>query len=371
MVGDVTMLYDHDAMLHRVARAAALLAALCLGACKDPAPATKGVSPHGRTEVVPVASGGTAVGPDGVKVAPEVHGDKWADPDDEKVGGMAKFKEAWVYADGKPVGVIREAELPPMPEVWIDQVELLDFKPGDPGPHERSYQVLRWRVSDYLTAVGVDIKKVKLLLLHGGRGSVFISGADLRKHKNTILFDLTGNTNLKLRVFLPGDEELDTNTSFDRYAAMSVIIDKPVPTTNEFNDVILDDIAVDGIPYYGQPLRGGIRVYLDGRLAMVIKRNSLGDEGRLEAGKDVWSVTKMLAARGVELGEIGAADLVDVGEEIDRIDGAALATLTFSTESQAQGAVKLSTGAESNAMLIWSKGKVPPKPVLPLVRVKE
>jgi hypothetical protein len=355
-------------MLHRAARSAALLAALFAAACNDPSPAPAGASPRTKTEVVEPAK----ATPVDAAVAPEVHGDKWADPEDPAMtGGMTKFKEAWVYADGKPLGVLREAELPPLPEVWQEQIEYLDFKAGDPGPHERTYHVLRWRIADYLEAVGVDLKKVKLLLLHGGRGSVFISGKDLRRLKDKILFDLTGNTNLKMRAFLPGDDELETNTSFDRYAAVSVIIDKPVPTTNEFNDIVIDGTVIDGIPYYGQPLRGGIRVYLDGRLAMVIKRNSLGDEGRTEAGKDEWSVVKMLAARGVKLGPIGAADLVDVGERVERVDGDALAALTFTTESKAQGAVKLSTGAESNAILIWSEGKVPPPKVLPIKRIKE
>ena len=40
--------------------------------------------------------------------------------------------------------------------------------------------------------------------------------------------------------------------------------------------------------------------------------------------------------------------------------GATATGLTFTTESQAQGAVTLSNGQETNAILMWSKGKVPP-----------
>jgi hypothetical protein len=376
MVPARPVLYDRDAMLHRVARLSALAAALAASACKDsPAPAA-GASPQARTEVVApraaASDGGTGAAVDAAPVAPEVHGDKWADPEDPAMtGGMTKFKEAWVYVDGQPIGVLREAELPPMRDVWIEQVELLDFKRGDTGPRERKYHVLRWRVADYLKAAGVDLKKVKALLLHGGRGTAVVYGDDFRRLQDHILFDLTGNTNLKLRVFLPGDELLHANTSYDRYAGISVIVDKPVPDVNEENGLELDGVPIDGIPYYGQPLRGGIRVYVDGRLAMVIKRNSLGDEGRVEPGKDVWSVTKMLAARGIKLKKVGAADLVDVGERLARIDGAGLDALTFTTEAKAQGAVKLSTGAESNAILIWSAGKVPPVRELPIKRVKE
>ncbi|MCB9563201.1 MAG: hypothetical protein H6709_16170 [Kofleriaceae bacterium] len=351
-------------MLHRAARTATLLALLTLGACRSSEPGGDKGAAATRTEVVSEPKTGTTPGTD--QDAPpasgalsEVHGDKWADADDpQTTGGMVKFKEAWVYVDGRPVGLLREAELPPLPEVWVDQVELLDFKAGDPPPHERTYQVLRWRLSDYFEAVGIDLKKVKAVLLHGGKGTALIPGKDFRRTKDKLLFDLTGNNNLKLRVFLP--DSLDLNTSFDRYAAVSVIVDKPMPSTDDENDVVIDGTPIQGIPYYGQPLRGGIRVYLDGRLALVIKRNALGDEGRVAAGEDRWNIAAMLAARGVDTKRVDAADIIGIDESATRVDGATATGLTFTTESQAQGAVTLSNGQETNAILMWSKGKVPP-----------
>lgn len=358
------VLYDLVDMLHRAARTATLLALLTLGACRSSEPGGDKGAAATRTEVVSEPKTGTTPGTD--QDAPpasgalsEVHGDKWADADDpQTTGGMVKFKEAWVYVDGRPVGLLREAELPPLPEVWVDQVELLDFKAGDPPPHERTYQVLRWRLSDYFEAVGIDLKKVKAVLLHGGKGTALIPGKDFRRTKDKLLFDLTGNNNLKLRVFLP--DSLDLNTSFDRYAAVSVIVDKPMPSTDDENDVVIDGTPIQGIPYYGQPLRGGIRVYLDGRLALVIKRNALGDEGRVAAGEDRWNIAAMLAARGVDTKRVDAADIIGIDESATRVDGATATGLTFTTESQAQGAVTLSNGQETNAILMWSKGKVPP-----------
>ena len=237
------VLYDLVDMLHRAARTATLLALLTLGACRSSEPGGDKGAAATRTEVVSEPKTGTTPGTD--QDAPpasgalsEVHGDKWADADDpQTTGGMVKFKEAWVYVDGRPVGLLREAELPPLPEVWVDQVELLDFKAGDPPPHERTYQVLRWRLSDYFEAVGIDLKKVKAVLLHGGKGTALIPGKDFRRTKDKLLFDLTGNNNLKLRVFLP--DSLDLNTSFDRYAAVSVIVDKPMPSTDDENDVVI------------------------------------------------------------------------------------------------------------------------------------
>ncbi len=356
------MLYDR-AMLHRVAGTAALVGALLLAGCKSKSQSSA-ADKVGSTEVVaPRASGDGGVSaqdaaPGGVS---EVHGNKWADPEDPKtVGGFSMFKEAWVYVDGKPVGVLREAELPPIPAVWIDQVEALDFKPGDPPPHERIYQVRRWRLSDYIKAVGVELRDVKAVLVHGGRGTVLVPGDIFRKLHEDVLFDLTGNNNLKLRVFFPDAMLPHILTSFDRYAAISIIVDKPVPTANEENDLVLDGVILEGIPFYGQPLRGGIRVYLDGKLAVIIKRNALGDEGRVAPGVDEWSVTGLLTARGIDPSKIAAADILDAEQKASRLDAAAVPKLTFKTSEQAQGAVLLSTGGATNAILLWSEGKVPP-----------
>lgn len=347
-------------MLHRFTRTAALLGVLLAAGCKSSASSGGEPSKVTKTEVVTAIDAGPPgpdAKPDPTKLNTD-HGDKWQDED--SLGAMAMFKEAWVYVDGQPVGVLRESELPPIPKVWVDQIEELDFKKGDPGPHQRIYQTRRWRLSDYLEEIGVPLKKVKLVMLHGGRGTVFISGDDFRKTKDDLQFDLIGNDNLKLRFYLPGALRPKLNTSFDRYAAVSIVVDKPVPVTNEYNDVVLDGVVMEGIPFYGQPLRGGIRVYLDGRLAVIIKRNSLGDEGRVAPGKDEWNVQQLIEARGIELAKIGAIDMLDPVQRVTRIDGAELPSLTFSAATQASGAMRLSNGQLTNALMLWSEGKVPP-----------
>lgn len=347
-------------MLHRVARTAALVGALLLAGCKSDGKPSKAEKVESTEVVSPraTADGGASAKDGGVS---EVHGDKWADPEDPKtVGGFSMFKEAWVYVDGKPVGVLREAELPPIPDVWIDQIEALDFKRGDPPPHERVYQARRWRLSDYFKAVGVDLKKIKAVAVHGGRGTVLIAGDVFRRLHKDVLFDLTGNSDLKLRVFFPDAMLPHIKTSFDRYVAVSVIVDKPVPEANEQNDLVLDGVVLEGIPFYGQPLRGGIRVYLDGKLAVIIKRNALGDEGRVAPGVDEWSVVELLKARGVDPSKIGAADVLDALQVVTRLDAATVPTLTFKTSEQAQGAILLSNGGATNAILLWTEGKVPP-----------
>jgi hypothetical protein len=348
-------------MLNRLTASAALMSALLFAGCRTHTEAQAATDSHPTPAVAAVEPPASPLARD-PETPPEAvssaHGSKWQDPDEDAVnGGFAGFKEAWVYADGKPVGVIREVELPPIPEVWIDQVEDLDFKAGDPGPHERIYQVRRWRLSDYFKAVGVDVSRIKAVILHAGKGVVEIDGPTFRKYARDTLFDLTGNNNLKLRVFFPDGLMKRINNTYDRYAAISVIVDKQVPTLTKGGTLEQDGVELSGIPYYGQPLRGGIRVYLDGRLAMVIKRNSLGTEGKVADG--TWNLGQLLAAHKVDVAKIGAIDVVDPNQVVTRLDaGTQVDAITFTGKSQAQGAVLLSTGQTTNALELWSKGKV-------------
>lgn len=266
------------------------------------------------------------------------------------------FKEAWMYVDGVTVGVMREVELPDgMPIAWTDEIESLDFDRGDPGPHERVFQAKRWRISDYLEMLGYDLKKIKQVIIHGGRGSVPISGADFRKFKDKLRFDLTGNRMDKLRVFLP--DGLERQTSYDRYIGVSVLIDKKPITVDDSNEIIIDGEMTTGIPYRGDPARGGVRVYLDGKLVMVVKRNLLSDVGKV-ADKE-WSLGGLLEALNVKLDDIAAADLV-VDDDRTRLE--TFDVKAFKLISSDDHGGKMMGGPKTEAIeaiMMFSKGKVP------------
>lgn len=300
--------------------------------------------------------------------APQVtnHGDRWKEIDndgdgepDATTGGFQMFKEAWFYVDGVPKGVLREVEMPAsLPIAWTEQIEYLDFDAGDPGPHERTFLVKRWRISDYIKMLGIPLAKVKMVIAHGGRGVVAIPGDVFRKYADKLRFDLTGNNKMKLRVFLP--DGMPRETAYDRYVAISVIVDKPVPTTDESNELVLDGEMIGGIPYFGAPLRGGIRVYVDDKLAMVIKRNQLGDVGRLDGPTPAWNVAKLLEANGVPTKDLVAADII-LKETRTRVADLDLATFNFTSSEQQQG--KILAGPDNvptNAIVLYHKGKVPP-----------
>jgi hypothetical protein len=294
---------------------------------------------------------------------PVIHGDKWQETEE---GGrnFAAFKETWVYVDGVPRGAMLFAELPAeLPIAWKDDLESLDFKPGDPPPHEKKIQVLRWRLADYLKLVGVDVAKIKAVYLHGS-GYVAIPGAQFRKFADGITFDLTGNDLSKTRFYWPGS--MKTNTSYDRYAAVSVFITKPPLTLDRHNNPHIDGVEVTGVPYHGTPERGGFRVYVDYKLAMVVKRNELGAVGRVS--NERWDLMKLLASRGVNVKPV-AGDLVfsrDMHQQRrERLDEAYVTNVEIGVNAQASGTMLVGKDDRAaTALHLYTKGHVPP--VLPL-----
>ena len=297
---------------------------------------------------------------------PVIHGEKWQSADEEGGKNFAAFKETWVYVDGVPRGALVFAELPiALPEAWKDDIEGLDFHPGDKGPREKKIQLLRWRVSDYLRLVGVDVAKVKMVYLHGN-GYVAIPGERFRKFADGITFDLTGNDLSTSRFYWPTD--MPTNTSYDRYAAVSVFIDKPPLRLDEHNNPFIDGVEVAGIPYHGSPERGGFRVYVDNKLAMVVKRNELGAVGRI--GNERWDLGKLLEAHGVRVEPVAGDLVVARGvtqQRRERLDAAYLQDLDVGVNAQASGTLLLGKDSRpATALHLYTRGHVPPVVPLPV-----
>ncbi len=285
-----------------------------------------------------------------------IHGDKWQD-DAGEGGGFKSFKETWIYVDGEAVAAMLVPELPDIPVAWTLQQEDLDFVLGQPESHIRKFYVRRWRLTDYLQALGIPLKKIKMVYLHGGSGVVAVPGDVLRKFSDGLRFDLTGMDKTKSRFFLPSD--MPHFGGFDRYAGVSVLINKPVLEVDIHKNLIQDGVVVTGIPYHGNPERGGIRIYRDGRLALVIKRNTLGAAGRVTPTEPRWDFAAVLKANGASDQAVAAADIVYRGVRT-RVDGKLFTNLQFATNSQASGEILLGSDAvPANAILMYSKGRVP------------
>nr|HEX4318089.1 hypothetical protein [Kofleriaceae bacterium] len=306
-----------------------------------------------------------------------VHGEKWnnvAEVDGSTSGAQAfkGYKETWVYVDGEPKGVLTFAEIPSwQPVAWADDIEGLDFGPNTPiDKRNKRVQLMRYGLIDYLKIIGVDVSKIKGIYVQAS-GYTYFTKEILDKWGKDIAFDFTGNDMTKTRFYWP--KGVPVNMGYDRYVALTVIVNKPLLQLDEHRRIVIDGQIVNGIPYHGTPERGGVRVYLDGKLAMVIKRNQLNDVGRVSPNEPRWSLIKLLAANGVKA-DIGGIDVVSEKDVFNmhrtRMSAESLKDPTFATSSQASGEVVFGTAnTPVNAFLLYSKGHVPPvKPLPPLER---
>jgi hypothetical protein len=374
-------------MRTRFANLAATLALACCGgnhADTDPMVSGGG----GGKTVIPTDTGsapipgmpevGSVDNTQGSGSAMKIHGQNWQenpDPDANKTGGVqfAAYKETWVYVDGEPKGVLLLAEIPSwVPVQWADDIEGLDFnKLTPPDKRTKKVQLLRYNLLEYLKAVHVNTAKIKEIYVQGG-GYSELTRPILDKYGKDITFDFMGNDLTKTRFY--GPTTVNVNLTYDRYVAVNVIIDKPLLTFDARHHARdASGALLNGIPYHGTPERGGVRVYLDGGLAFVIKRNSLGDVGRVSMSEPRWSLMKLLAANGLHP-DVGGIDVVSEKDIYNmhrtRLPPDVMKDPTFMTSSNASGQVVF--GAENvpvNAFLLYSTGHVPPVvPVPPLQR---
>jgi hypothetical protein len=364
-------------MTLRLVAAGLVMFASCNDSPPPPSPSTAAAAPRSATSsaaVIPASAASPATGsaaapvpgaPDvaatGSGAMPVIHGDKWQDRDEQGGGArFTSFKETWVYVDGVPRGALLFAELPAkLPVAWKDDVEGLDFHPGDPGPHEKKVQFARWRLADYFRLIGIDVAKIKMVYLHGS-GYVAIPGDRFRRFAHGITFDLTGNDLSVTRFYWPTD--MPTNTSYDRYAVVSVFIDKPPLQLDRHNNPFIDGVEVSGVPYHGTPERGGFRVYVDYKLAMVVKRNELGQVGQV--GPERWDLRALLKARGVDV-QPAAGDLVYAKDmtkqKRERLDEAYVKDLTLGVNPQASGTLLVGKDDRpATALHLYTRGHVPP-----------
>jgi hypothetical protein len=288
---------------------------------------------------------------------------------DEGGGGGGegnKWRDSGVYVDGKPVGVLWFGELPvALKPVWIDGYEMLEFGPGDKGPRERKIKVRRYRIAEYLEAVGVDLRRVKEVHLYAPSGYPgIVTGRELRRVRKTLLFAFGRETTGKPLIYFPAGMKI--NTTFDHIGAIAVYVDKKPPTLTEDQDLVVDGRSVYGeIPYFGEPLRGGIRIYKDDRLAATIKRRKLqesldlatrGDDGELR-----WNLFQFLEARGVGTADVVAAETVERDLRTARLGREQLAGTWFTAHPSASGQILVGASRQPvEALMLYTRPLPPP-----------
>ena len=264
--------------------------------------------------------------------------------------GRDRWRGGGVYLDGVPIGALRMAELPDgLEPVWETHRKRLPFKAGEE-PRFEETKVARYRVTDYLRALGIRLEDVTEVQLLGARDSaIVVTRDDLVRHADDVLFKFAGGNFGKA---IPVVRSIDVGTSFDGMLAMTIYVKKTPPQLTEDQTLVLDGVPQRGIPYYGQPLREGIRIYLDGRMVAVLKRNLIA--GTSIASKR-WQLGEILTQQGVETGEIDRIELI---HDETRSAKLAFSGVDFAFNAGASGEIAVgSQNLPANALALYTKRK--------------
>jgi hypothetical protein len=294
-------------------------------------------------ERAPAAKLPTAAPSDAAIVVGNGSGSGSGSPDDTYVpaefkAGMNRFKDVGVYVDGKPVGFLAFGELPiTLKPTWVKHKENIE-KPLDC----KECKIWKWgeqryyRFTDYLRAIGIEPKTIRQIHVQGPKetNSVVATGHDLMQpNADEFMFFFGLHVRGKPIPHVPLN--FGNGLDPDKITAVMVYVNKTPPTFDS-GGFVLDGRPVDGIPYFGEPVRGGVRVYLDDKLATIIKRADL-DVKQSSTGSDgelTWSLWGFLKSRGVDTSKVVEGWVIrnDVREE--RLPTSALAPMTFEAPSK-------------------------------------
>lgn len=251
-----------------------------------------------------------------------------------------------MYLDGHPIAMLRFAELPVgLEPIWETQRTRLPFKPGE-SIRYRETQVRRYRITDYLRAVGVSLADINEVHLHGARDTaIVLTRADLAAHPDDILFKFSGETFGKP---IPLLRDIDTSTSFDDLRALTIYRTRTPPRLTAEHTLELDGREVRGIPYHGEPLREGIRIYVDDRLVTVLKRNQLATAER-------YRLRDLLARHGVVADGVARAELIHDERRTQTVRDPDI-TFAFNHAAGASGEILVGPDATpANAIALYTR----------------
>lgn len=331
-----------------------------LGACRAEPPASQAAAQRSAT---PPAAGSATAGAAGsagsagsaAGSAAGAPADPATAPDDptananqyvpaEFKAGAARWKDTGVYLDGQPVGFLSFGDLPiSLKPVFVKEQVSANKRPNSNDPGFRWTQTRFYRFTDYFKALGIDLRKIKEVHVYGPKfgDSIIASGQDLRSPKAAeFMFRFGGDINGKALPHVP--MAFGNRMSPDKISAVMIYVTKTPPTLAE-DGFVLDGKPVDGVPYYGEPVRGGVRVYLDDRLATIIKRAELdpkaatpGPDGELR-----WPLAAFLDGKGVDRSHLVEAYVIRDDRREEKLTAAEVASLYFVGNSQAKGGVLL------------------------------
>jgi hypothetical protein len=259
--------------------------------------------------------------------------------------GMSRWKDTGVYIDGKPVAFLQFGELPiALKPTWIKDKVSQNKPPGCPEcPAWKWAEQRFYRFTDYLKALGIDARRIKMMHVYGPKLSqtIAVTGADLQtRAADEFMFRFGSDIAGKPIPHVPG--HFGNGKQPDKINGVMIYIDRPPPTITR-DGIELDGVPQNGVPYYGEPLRGGVRVYLDDRLAAIIKRQDLDVKKATKTKDDElhWSFADFLLASGVDTAKVVEGWVIRDDRRTDKIAWGELSKMTFSASAKAHGGVLL------------------------------
>ncbi len=261
--------------------------------------------------------------------------------------GASRWKDTIVYVDGVPRGVLAFGELPvPLEPYWIDEEKPMPIRADSNDPGFVWVKKRRYRFTDYLKAINVDVAKVKAIHIYGPKftDSIVATGAELRsKAGQKLLFRFAGEAGGKAQPSAP--QHFGNGRSPDKISSVMVYVKRTPPKLIPNDGFYLDGEKVVGVPYYGEPLRGGVRVYLDNSMVAVIKRQELKPElaEKLPDGTLRWKLHDFLKAAGIDDTGVTQAWIIRDERRVESLPMEEVAAATFEAASQAHGEVLIGT----------------------------
>lgn len=259
--------------------------------------------------------------------------------------GASRWKDCGVYLDGKPIAVMTWPELPvTLQPVWVKDKVSARKRPGSDDPGWAYIEQRHYRFTDYLTALGVDVKKVKELHVYGPNpmNVIVADQKSLKEKGDGFLFRFGGEIEGKAIPVVP--PEFGNGKSPDKVSAVMIYVKKKPPTLVRNKGMELDGKLIKDVPYYGEPMRGGVRVYFDDKLAAVIKRRLLEEAkvpSKIEGDRIEWSMFGFLESQGVDTKKIAEAWTIRNERRKDRLTREQLQDLSFESDTQASGQILL------------------------------
>ncbi|MGE3544789.1 MAG: hypothetical protein AB7L28_12700, partial [Kofleriaceae bacterium] len=238
---------------------------------------------------------------------------------------------------------------------WIKDKVSARMRPHSNDPGWRWAKQRFYKFTDYLRALGLSPATIREIHVYGPKLSqtVIATRRDLTsKLADQFMFRFGTNTGGKPIPHVPSG--FGNGKTPDKISGVMIYIKKTPPTMVKNEGLELDGKMQEGVPYYGDPIRGGVRVYLDDKLAAIIKRQELkpAEATKASDGSLSWKLVDVIKAMCVADCDKLDAKLTKVSElwvirdelrvRPDMIPGSQLAALTFTANAQAKGGVMLS-----------------------------